>query len=74
MNYYVNIEIFVFQGLGENMVEKYFQELVLVVEESIKCGAAGRANYLLKLQDIYSNIITACKKGTYSAIFHIRPS
>ncbi|XP_031160555.1 phosphoinositide 3-kinase regulatory subunit 6-like [Sander lucioperca] len=46
------------------MVEKYFQEVVLAVEKSLKHGASGRANYLKKLQHIYRDIVTVSKEGT----------
>lgn len=50
------------------MVEKYFQEVVLLVEQSIKHGTDGRANYLNKLQHIYRDILTASKEGVFSAV------
>lgn len=50
------------------MVEKYFQEVVLVVEESVKHGAGHCANYLAKLQDIYRDILTSSKDGAYFAL------
>lgn len=50
------------------MVEKCFQEVVLAVEQSIKHGAGGRANYLNKLQDIYRDILAASKEGVCSAL------
>nr|XP_046271007.1 phosphoinositide 3-kinase regulatory subunit 6 isoform X2 [Scatophagus argus] len=46
------------EALEDHVVEKYFQDVVLVVEESIKKGASGRANYLVKLQDTYRDILT----------------
>lgn len=49
------------------MVEKYFQEVVQIVEESIKDGAGDQANYLDKLNDIHKNIMTASKEGACSA-------
>ncbi|XP_078124976.1 phosphoinositide 3-kinase regulatory subunit 6 isoform X1 [Sander vitreus] len=48
----------------EHMVEKYFQEVVLAVEKSLKHGASGRANYLNKLQHIYRDILTVSKEAT----------
>lgn len=50
------------------MVEKYFQEVVLIVEESVKHGAAHYDNYLASLHNIYSDILTSFKEGTYSEI------
>ncbi|XP_044038345.1 phosphoinositide 3-kinase regulatory subunit 6 isoform X2 [Siniperca chuatsi] len=49
------------EALGDHVVEKYFQEVAIVVEQSIKHGAGGRANYLNKLQHIYRDILTASK-------------
>ncbi|XP_051244356.1 phosphoinositide 3-kinase regulatory subunit 6 isoform X2 [Dicentrarchus labrax] len=49
-------------ALEDHMIEKYFQEVVLAVEQSIKHGAGGHANYLSKLQDIYRDILTASKE------------
>ncbi|XP_053194814.1 phosphoinositide 3-kinase regulatory subunit 6 [Scomber japonicus] len=46
-------------AMEDHMVEKYFQEVVLAVEQSIKHGAGGRADYLNRLQDIYRDILTA---------------
>lgn len=48
-------------------MEKYFQEAVRVVEESIKYGAGGQANYLDKLNAMHENIVTASKEGACSA-------
>ncbi|XP_063758980.1 phosphoinositide 3-kinase regulatory subunit 6 isoform X2 [Eleginops maclovinus] len=50
------------EALGEPMVEKHFQEVVLAVENSLKQGAEGRASYLNKLQHIYRDILTASKE------------
>ncbi len=50
------------------MVEKYFQQVVLAVEQSMKHGAGGREIYLNKLQDIYRDILTASKEGVCSAL------
>ncbi|XP_038550309.1 phosphoinositide 3-kinase regulatory subunit 6 [Micropterus salmoides] len=50
------------EALGHQVVEKYFQEVVLLVEQSIKHGTDGRANYLNKLQHIYRDILTASKE------------
>ncbi|XP_037648943.1 phosphoinositide 3-kinase regulatory subunit 6 [Sebastes umbrosus] len=50
------------EALGEQMVEKYFQEVVLAVETSMKLGAGGRANYLNELQHIYREILTASEE------------
>ncbi|XP_070703515.1 phosphoinositide 3-kinase regulatory subunit 6 [Pempheris klunzingeri] len=49
-------------ALGDHMVEKYFQEVVLAVEESIKHGTGGRANYLNKLQHVYRDVLTASEE------------
>ncbi|XP_035510884.1 phosphoinositide 3-kinase regulatory subunit 6-like [Morone saxatilis] len=49
-------------ALEDHMIEKYFQEVVLAVEQSIKHGAGGHANYLNKLQDICRDILTASKE------------
>jgi len=46
-------------------VEKYFQEVSLAVEESLKHGAAGRANYLNRLQHIYRDISDASQEGEH---------
>ncbi|XP_041813189.1 phosphoinositide 3-kinase regulatory subunit 6 isoform X2 [Chelmon rostratus] len=51
----------------DHMVEKCFQEVVLAVEQSIKHGAGGRANYLNKLQDIYRDILAASKEDITTA-------
>lgn len=37
------------------------------MEESIEQGAGGHANYLLKLKDIYREIVTASAEGVCSA-------
>ncbi|XP_042249158.1 phosphoinositide 3-kinase regulatory subunit 6 isoform X2 [Thunnus maccoyii] len=53
------------QALGaieDHMVEKYFQEVVLAVEQSIKHRAGGHADYLNRLQHIYRDILTASKE------------
>ena len=49
------------------MVEKYFQEVVLAVEQSIKHRAGGHADYLNRLQHIYRDILTASKEGVCSS-------
>ncbi|CAK6960357.1 phosphoinositide 3-kinase regulatory subunit 6 [Scomber scombrus] len=46
-------------AIEDHMVEKYFQEVVLAVEQSIKHGAGGRADYLNRLQHIYRDILAA---------------
>ncbi|TKS91512.1 Phosphoinositide 3-kinase regulatory subunit 5 [Collichthys lucidus] len=48
--------------LEDHVVEKYFQEVVPTVEQSIKHGAGGCAIYLNKLHDIYRNILTDCRE------------
>lgn len=53
------------------MVEKYFQEVVLAVEQSIKHGAGGRADYLNTLQHIYRDILTASEEGVCSALYAV---
>ncbi|XP_068192772.1 phosphoinositide 3-kinase regulatory subunit 6 isoform X2 [Antennarius striatus] len=52
------------EGLGDLMMEQYFQEVVLVMDESIKQGAAGHSNYLDKLQNIYRTIMAGSKEIT----------
>ncbi|KAE8282873.1 Phosphoinositide 3-kinase regulatory subunit 5 [Larimichthys crocea] len=47
------------KALEDHVVEKYFQEVVLTVEQSIKHGPGG---YLNKLHDIYRNILTDCRE------------
>lgn len=50
------------------MVEKYFQEVVVAVEQSVKRGAGGRENYLNKLQQVYGDILSASRDGVCSAL------
>lgn len=50
------------------MVEKYFQEVVAAVEQSIQGAAGGRAKYLNRLHDMYGDILTASKEGVCSAL------
>ncbi|XP_071371516.1 phosphoinositide 3-kinase regulatory subunit 6 isoform X2 [Centroberyx affinis] len=52
------------QALGEHAVQKYFQEVVVAVEQSIEHGAVGHVGYLNRLQHIYRDILTASKGGT----------
>ncbi|XP_029998035.1 phosphoinositide 3-kinase regulatory subunit 6 isoform X1 [Sphaeramia orbicularis] len=53
-------------ALGDQSVEKYFQEAVLAVEQSVKQGAGGCTDYMNKLQHIYTNILAATKEETKS--------
>lgn len=57
-----------FQALEGHVVEKYFQEVVVAVEQSIQGGAGGRAKYLNRLHDIYRDILTASNEGVCSAL------
>ncbi|XP_073350178.1 phosphoinositide 3-kinase regulatory subunit 6 [Pagrus major] len=57
----------ILEALEDHVVEKYFQEVVLAVEQSIQHGAGGRAEYLNKLHDIYRDILTASKEGNLLA-------
>ncbi|XP_070778688.1 phosphoinositide 3-kinase regulatory subunit 6 isoform X3 [Enoplosus armatus] len=52
------------EAIGDHMVERYFQEVVLAVEQSIQHGPGGCATYLNKLQHIYRDILTASKEET----------
>lgn len=54
---------FVFQVLGDQWTDKYFQQLSEVIEDSIKQGADGHDHYLLKLKDIHSDIVTNSTEG-----------
>ncbi|XP_040918256.1 phosphoinositide 3-kinase regulatory subunit 6 isoform X2 [Toxotes jaculatrix] len=47
--------------LGDQMVEKYFETVVLAVEQSIKNNTDGCAAYLNRLQHIHRDILTAAK-------------
>lgn len=58
----------VFQALGDHMVEQYFQEVVLAMEQGIQHGAGGCANYMDRLQHIHRDILTACKEGVCSIL------
>ncbi|XP_024271398.1 phosphoinositide 3-kinase regulatory subunit 6 isoform X2 [Oncorhynchus tshawytscha] len=49
------------EDLGED-VEKYFQEVVLAVEQSIENGEAGRDQHKTRLQHIYSDILTSANQ------------
>ncbi|XP_030262855.1 phosphoinositide 3-kinase regulatory subunit 6 [Sparus aurata] len=53
----------VVEALEGHVVEKYFQEVVVAVEQSIQGGAGGRAKYLNRLHDIYRDILTASNEG-----------
>lgn len=57
-----------FQALGVDMVEKYFQEVVLAVEQSIERGADDQENYVKKLEVIYRDILTASQEGLCSEL------
>lgn len=52
-----------FQALGDHVVEKYFQDVVAAVEQSLKHGAGGCINYLNSLLHVYRDILTASKEG-----------
>ncbi|GLD60400.1 phosphoinositide 3-kinase regulatory subunit 6-like isoform X1 [Lates japonicus] len=49
------------EALGDQMVEKHFDRVVLAMEQSIKHGAAGSAAYMNRLQHIHRDILTAVK-------------
>ncbi|XP_042372562.1 phosphoinositide 3-kinase regulatory subunit 6-like, partial [Plectropomus leopardus] len=53
-------------ALGEQTVEKYFQEVVAAVEMSVKLGAGGRTVYLKKLKHIYRDILSTSTEGKNS--------
>uniref|UniRef100_UPI003AB09CD0 phosphoinositide 3-kinase regulatory subunit 6 n=1 Tax=Centroberyx gerrardi TaxID=166262 RepID=UPI003AB09CD0 len=57
------------QALGEHAVQKYFQEVVVAVEQSIEHGAVGHVGYLNRLQHIYRDILTA-SKGVSAQVDH----
>lgn len=54
-----------FQSLEDHIVETYFQDLVIDVEESMKNGLGCHANYLVKLNYIYSDILKTVKGGVF---------
>lgn len=47
--------------LDNDIVKKYFHDVVLAVNQSVTCGASGHADYLNTLQEIYQQILTASK-------------
>ncbi|XP_050929795.1 phosphoinositide 3-kinase regulatory subunit 6 isoform X2 [Lates calcarifer] len=49
------------EALGDQMVAKHFDRVVLVMEQSIRHGAAGSAAYMNRLQHIHGDILTAVK-------------
>nr|XP_020478742.1 phosphoinositide 3-kinase regulatory subunit 6-like [Monopterus albus] len=51
----------------DHMVEKYFQEVVLAVEQSVKHGAAGSAAYMNRLQHMQRDILAASKEEMTTA-------
>ncbi|KAM8723784.1 phosphoinositide 3-kinase regulatory subunit 6 [Acanthopagrus schlegelii] len=55
------------EALEDHVVEKYFQEVVAAMEQSIQGGAGGRAKYLNRLHDMYGDILTASKEEITTA-------
>ncbi|XP_029914541.1 phosphoinositide 3-kinase regulatory subunit 6 [Myripristis murdjan] len=51
------------ETLKEHLVQRYFQEVSLAVEQSVEHGALGHTNYLNRLQHIYRDIMTTSKGG-----------
>ncbi|KAK2833859.1 hypothetical protein Q5P01_017748 [Channa striata] len=51
------------EALGDQMIEKFFWEVVQAMEQSIKLGAGGCDDYTTRLQHIYRDILTAFKEG-----------
>lgn len=45
------------------MVERYFQEVILFMDENIKHGAGAYSNYLDKLQEVHRAIVSTSKEG-----------
>ncbi|XP_067332786.1 phosphoinositide 3-kinase regulatory subunit 6 isoform X4 [Channa argus] len=50
------------EASGDQMVDKYFQEVVQAMEQSIKLGAGGCEDYLNRLQHIYRDILAAYRE------------
>lgn len=51
-----------FQDLGEDM-EKYFHDVVAIVEERIMDGGSESGQYNARLQQLYDEIICSARTG-----------
>lgn len=50
------------EAFDEDVVRKYFHDVILAVSQSVTFGAGNRANYLNTLQEIHRDIMTAAEK------------
>ncbi|CAN9505795.1 unnamed protein product [Ophioblennius macclurei] len=55
------------EALDDNTVKKYFDDVVLAVNQSRTCSASGCSDYLNTLQKIYQGIMTAPKVASKTA-------